>query len=83
MRIYILQILDQLYDEGIVVFTPSRMLDNKKISSHDDFYILDYAWAVGAVVISKDNFRAEAEVTGIHPVYCLNVFLTAIAEGGP
>lgn len=30
--------LEQLYKEGIVVFTPSRTIDGRKITSYDDRY---------------------------------------------
>ena len=43
------QVLEQLYDQDVVVFTPSV--------SYVDMYILDYAAAFGGVVISRDRYR--------------------------
>jgi len=43
--------------EKTVVFTPSRTVDGEHINSYDDRMILDYAVDVGAVIISKDNFK--------------------------
>ena len=43
------QVLEELYDQDVVVFTPSV--------SYVDMYILDYAAAFGGVVISRDRYR--------------------------
>ncbi|XP_046619518.1 NEDD4-binding protein 1-like [Neodiprion virginianus] len=51
------QLLEQLYSEGIVVFTPSRYIGGKRISSHDDRYILEYATMCDGIVVSLDQYR--------------------------
>jgi ribonuclease ZC3H12 len=51
------QVLDQLAERGVVVFTPSREIDNKRITSYDDTFILDYAAKHGGVVVTRDNFK--------------------------
>ncbi len=43
------EILEALYKEGILVFTPSR--------SYDDGFILEAAKIKDAVVVSNDNYR--------------------------
>ncbi|XP_058796922.1 NEDD4-binding protein 1-like isoform X2 [Phymastichus coffea] len=50
-------LLEKWYEEGIVVFTPSRKLGNKFITSYDDRYILEYARACNGIVVSQDQFR--------------------------
>ncbi|OXU28714.1 hypothetical protein TSAR_012951 [Trichomalopsis sarcophagae] len=50
-------LLEKWFKEGIVVFTPSRKIGNKFITSYDDRYILEYAAACGGIVVSQDQFR--------------------------
>ncbi|XP_071451485.1 NEDD4-binding protein 1-like [Hetaerina americana] len=50
-------VLEALKDDGHLVFTPSRYIDNRLISSYDDRYIVQYAVAVGGVIVSRDNYR--------------------------
>ena len=50
-------ILQELEEEGIVVFTPSREVDGERITSYDDPFVLDYAAKYGGVVVTKDNYR--------------------------
>ncbi|XP_077254783.1 uncharacterized protein LOC143893377 [Temnothorax americanus] len=49
--------LEKLYKEGTVVFTPSRLIDGRQITSYDDRYILKYATSCGGIVISTDQYR--------------------------
>jgi len=49
--------LQELEEEGVVVFTPSREVDGERITSYDDPFILDFAAKYGGVVVSKDNYR--------------------------
>ena len=51
------QILVKLEKDGHVVFTPSREVGNKRITSYDDTFILDYAAKYDGVVITRDNYR--------------------------
>ena len=50
-------VLQSLASKGLVVFTPSRVVDGERITSYDDTFILDYAAAHGGVVVTRDNFR--------------------------
>lgn len=50
-------LLEELYKKGIVVFTPSRKIAGKQITSYDDRYILEYATKCEGIVISSDQFR--------------------------
>ena len=51
------QILEKLEKAGHIVFTPSREVGNKRITSYDDTFILDYAAKYDGLVITRDNFR--------------------------
>jgi len=50
-------VLQELEEEGVVVFTPSREVDRERITSYDDTFVLDYAAKHGGVVVTKDNYR--------------------------
>lgn len=50
-------LLEKLYKEGIVVFTPSRKIGGKNITPYDDRYILEYATLCKGIVISLDQYR--------------------------
>lgn len=50
-------LLEKWYTEGIVVFTPSRFIAGKWITSYDDRYILQYATVCKGIVISSDQYR--------------------------
>ncbi|XP_044015043.1 putative uncharacterized protein DDB_G0282499 isoform X2 [Aphidius gifuensis] len=51
------KLLDKWYKEGIVVFTPSRKVDTKRITPYDDRFILEYATQIDGIVVSSDQFR--------------------------
>ncbi|XP_046396497.1 probable ribonuclease ZC3H12C [Ischnura elegans] len=50
-------VLESLKNDNHLVYTPSRFIDNRLISSYDDRYIVQYAAAVGGVIVSRDNYR--------------------------
>ena len=50
-------LLNRMFKEGRVTYTPSRWVDNRRITSYDDTFTLDYAASNGGVVISRDNYR--------------------------
>ena len=50
-------VLEELEEEGVVVFTPSREVDRERITSYDDTFVLDYAAKHGGIVVTKDNYR--------------------------
>ncbi|XP_034942019.1 NEDD4-binding protein 1-like [Chelonus insularis] len=51
------QFLEDWYLKGYVIFTPSRRIAGKKIISHDDRFILDYATKCKGIVVSSDQYR--------------------------
>ena len=53
--------LEELEEKCSLCFTPSRQQPSGEIiSSHDDYYILNYAAKHGAVVVTRDNYRDHA-----------------------
>ena len=51
-------VLNELDEEGVIVFTPSREDPyGKRITPYDDRYVLDYAAKHGGVVVTNDNLR--------------------------
>ncbi|XP_066588644.1 probable ribonuclease ZC3H12C [Prorops nasuta] len=50
-------LLEQLYLDNIVTFTPGRFIDGKYITPYDDRFILDYATKCEGIVVSNDQFR--------------------------
>lgn len=50
-------ILTELEKEGILVYTPSRLLNNRRLICYDDRYILKLAVDVDGIVVSNDNYR--------------------------
>ncbi|XP_047342978.1 uncharacterized protein LOC124946399 isoform X1 [Vespa velutina] len=51
------RLLEKLWKEGTVVFTPSRSIAGKNITSYDDRFILEYATMCKGIVVSLDQFR--------------------------
>jgi hypothetical protein len=51
------QILDDLEKQNHITYTPSKFIEGKLVSSHDDKLILEAATAKNAVVVSNDHFR--------------------------
>lgn len=52
------KLLEQLKDDGKVIFSPCKSLPNgRSLTSYDDRFILDLAHQFDGVVISNDNFR--------------------------
>ncbi|KAH0954897.1 hypothetical protein HN011_011142 [Eciton burchellii] len=49
--------LEKLHKDGIIIFTPSRCINGKKITPYDDRYILEYATICKGIVISSDQYR--------------------------
>ncbi|XP_031844288.1 uncharacterized protein LOC116432081 isoform X2 [Nomia melanderi] len=49
--------LEKWYAEGIVIFTPSRYIAGRWITSYDDRFILQYATMCKGIVISMDQYR--------------------------
>ncbi|KAK9503024.1 hypothetical protein O3M35_011678 [Rhynocoris fuscipes] len=51
------EILDKLETKGYLIYTPSRLVGNQRITSYDDRFIIEYAAKTGGIVISRDNFQ--------------------------
>ena len=51
------EILLQLERDGLINFTPSRRIREKKIVCYDDRFIVRLAAETGGVIVSNDNFR--------------------------
>ncbi|XP_012214828.1 uncharacterized protein [Linepithema humile] len=49
--------LEEMYEKGVVVFTPSRKILGRQITPYDDRYILEYATLCNGIVISADQYR--------------------------
>ena len=55
------EVLERLEEKCFLSFAPSRQQPSGEIiSSHDDYYILNYAAKHGAVVVTRDNYRDHA-----------------------
>uniref|UniRef100_A0A2S2N901 Putative ribonuclease ZC3H12D n=1 Tax=Schizaphis graminum TaxID=13262 RepID=A0A2S2N901_SCHGA len=50
-------ILNKLVKKGQICYTPSRKVQNLRMTCHDDRIILKYAHQCGGVVVSNDNYR--------------------------
>ncbi|OAD58307.1 putative ribonuclease ZC3H12B [Eufriesea mexicana] len=50
-------LLEKLYTDGIVIFTPSRNIAGRRITPYDDRFILEYATMCGGIVVSLDQYR--------------------------
>ncbi|GMR53795.1 hypothetical protein PMAYCL1PPCAC_23990 [Pristionchus mayeri] len=50
-------ILEELDGRGLIVWTPSRRIEGRRIVCHDDRYILRTAMEKDGVVVSNDEFR--------------------------
>jgi len=50
-------LLRQLEKDGNVAMTPSRKVGDKRISSYDDRFIVEYANEHGGIIVSRDNYR--------------------------
>ena len=51
------EILTKLEKEKILVFTPSRRVNGRRVVCYDDRYIVKYAVEADSVIVSNDNFR--------------------------
>lgn len=50
-------ILNRLDKERVLVFTPSRRINGRRVVCYDDRYIVKHAFDTDSVVVSNDNFR--------------------------
>uniref|UniRef100_A0A1B6LR90 RNase NYN domain-containing protein n=2 Tax=Graphocephala atropunctata TaxID=36148 RepID=A0A1B6LR90_9HEMI len=49
--------LNLMERQGTVVFTPSRRVNGKRVTSYDDRFIVQYASEFGGVIVTTDNYR--------------------------
>ncbi|XP_055934554.1 NEDD4-binding protein 1-like isoform X1 [Argiope bruennichi] len=50
-------LLEELSKAQHVVFTPSRRINNKRVTCYDDRFIVELAAKTGGVILSNDNYR--------------------------
>lgn len=50
-------ILDELEQDKVLVYTPSRRLHGRRVVCYDDRFVLQLASSEDAVVVSNDNYR--------------------------
>lgn len=50
-------ILYELKDEDILVFTPSRKIGRKLVAAYDDRFVLELAEAEDGIIVSNDQYR--------------------------
>ncbi|KAL4234979.1 hypothetical protein ACF0H5_006620 [Mactra antiquata] len=50
-------ILQQLKDDGSLVFTPSRKIGQRLVASYDDRFVLELAEAEEGIIVSNDQYR--------------------------
>jgi len=51
------QVLKRLEDDQILVWTPSRCINNRRVVCYDDRFIIRLAHQTDGVIVSNDNFR--------------------------
>uniref|UniRef100_A0A1E1W0R4 RNase NYN domain-containing protein n=2 Tax=Pectinophora gossypiella TaxID=13191 RepID=A0A1E1W0R4_PECGO len=51
------RLLDELERRGLVVYTPSREIQGRMVTSYDDRYIVQCAAEFDGVIVSGDNYR--------------------------
>ena len=51
------EILDKLEYEKILVYTPSRCINGRRVTCYDDRFILRLAQETEGVIVSNDHFR--------------------------
>jgi len=49
-------LLGQMEKEGVVVFTPSRKVGGRRITSYDDRFIVEFAHHHAGVIVTRDHF---------------------------
>ena len=51
------EILEQLQKEKVLLLTPSRRINGRRVVCYDDRYIVKHAFNNDGIVVSNDNFR--------------------------
>ncbi|XP_055982327.1 probable ribonuclease ZC3H12D [Sorex fumeus] len=50
-------VLEELERQGVLVYTPSRKVNGKRVVCYDDRYIVKVAYEQDGVIVSNDNYR--------------------------
>lgn len=50
-------LLDELERRNILVYTPSRCVNGKRVVCYDDRYIVKLAYNSDGIIVSNDNYR--------------------------
>uniref|UniRef100_H3BB43 Zinc finger CCCH-type containing 12D n=1 Tax=Latimeria chalumnae TaxID=7897 RepID=H3BB43_LATCH len=50
-------LLEELEKKRILVYTPSRQLNGKRVVCYDDRYIVKLAYDIDGIIVSNDNYR--------------------------
>ncbi|XP_037675156.1 probable ribonuclease ZC3H12D [Choloepus didactylus] len=51
------RVLEALERQGVLVYTPSRMVSGRRVVCYDDRYIVKVAYEQDGVIVSNDNYR--------------------------
>lgn len=49
--------LEELERQAVLVYTPSRKVNGKRVVCYDDRYIVKVAYEQDGVIVSNDNYR--------------------------
>lgn len=50
-------VLEELERQAVLVYTPSRKVNGKRVVCYDDRYIVKVAYACDGIIVSNDNYR--------------------------
>lgn len=50
-------VLEELERQAVLVYTPSRKVNGKRVVCYDDRYIVKLAYEKDGVIVSNDNYR--------------------------
>ena len=59
-------LIEQLYKSMNLAYNPIREVGHTRINSYGDTFILDYAAMHVGVVVTRNNFRDQANVSHSH-----------------
>lgn len=50
-------VLEELERQAVLVYTPSRKVNGKRVVCYDDRYIVKLAYEKDGIIVSNDNYR--------------------------
>lgn len=50
-------VLEELERQAVLVYTPSRKVNGKRVVCYDDRYIVKVAFEKDGIIVSNDNYR--------------------------